>query len=84
MKTNEHLFHFLPFLKKEYRKLTKKETTSEEVFKELFPGETKIDLSKLEQIYAFQNIVTVTEKPSEIIVDFSAGHIRKIVKNGKV
>jgi hypothetical protein len=84
MNTNEHLFHFLPFLRKEYRKLTKKETASDDVFKELFPDETEIDLTKLEQIYAFQNIVTVTEKPSEIVVDYSAGHIRKIVKNGKV
>lgn len=46
MKPNEHLFHFLPFLRNDYRKLTKAETTSEEVFKELFPDE-EIDLSKL-------------------------------------
>ena len=84
MKTNEHLFHFLPFLKQEYRKLTKEETTSEDVFKELFPDENQIDLTKLEQIYAFQNIVKITEKPSEIVVDYSAGHIRKVIKNGKV
>lgn len=84
MKTNEHLFHFLPFLRNEYRKLTKKETTSEDVFKEFFPDETEIDLTKLEQIYNFQNVVTVTENPSEIVIDYSAGHIRKVVKNGKV
>jgi primase-polymerase (primpol)-like protein len=83
MKTNEHLFHFLPFLRNDYRKLTKAETTSDDVFKELFPDE-EIDLTKLEQIYAFQNIVTITEKPSEIVVDYSAGHIRKSLKNGKV
>lgn len=83
MKPKEHLFHFLPFLRNDYRKLTKTETTSEEVFKELFPDE-EIDLSKLEQIYAFQNIVKITVKPSEIVVNYSAGHIRKVIKNGKV
>ena len=55
MKTNEHLFHFLPFLKNEYRKITKEELNSEETFKELFPEE-EIDLNKLEQIFEFQKV----------------------------
>lgn len=59
MKTNEHLFHFLPFLRNEYRLLKKEELNSEETFKELFPGE-EIDLTKLEQIFEFQKVESQT------------------------
>lgn len=76
MKPNEHLFHFLPFLRNDYRDLRKAELKSEKVFKELFPDETVIDLSKLEQIYRFQKKIVesidvkITETPTEIVVDY--------------
>lgn len=50
----EHLLHFFPFLKNEFRTLDKKEITSEETFKELFPEEKHFDSYKLKAIYEFQ------------------------------
>jgi len=50
----EHLLHFFPFLRTEFRKLDKKELKSEKTFKELFPNES-IDFSKLRTLYKYQN-----------------------------
>jgi hypothetical protein len=87
--SKEHLKHFLPFLREEFRVITFEETTSEEVFKELFPNE-KTDLSKLDAIYQYQKAdaikVTVTETPNDITVEYKwENPVKKRVKrNGKV
>ena len=70
----EHLLHFFPFLKKEFRRLDKKELKNEETFKELF-GNEKVDLSKLRAVYEFQK--TDVEKLVEDIKP-------KKKRNGKV
>lgn len=49
-----HLKRLFPYLEKEYRMITEKETKSKEVFLELFPNE-EIDLEKLSRIYYVQN-----------------------------
>jgi len=51
----EHLIHFFPFLKKDFRKITKKELNNKETFNELFPNED-FDKTKLKAIFKFQNI----------------------------
>lgn len=51
----EHFIYFFPFLRNEFRKLTKKDLNNEKTFKELFPNE-KFDNTKLKAIYHFQNI----------------------------
>jgi len=50
----EHLKHFFPFLRTEFRKLEEKELQSEETFKELFPNDA-VELWKLRTIYVYQN-----------------------------
>ena len=79
----EHLLHFFPFLKKEFRKLELAEITSEDVFKELF-GEDKVDLSKLNAIYHYQNIEpkTITHTIEEPVIVFTDKQKKK--RNGKV
>lgn len=58
----EHLLHFFPFLKKEFRTITLKEAGDKKVFAELFPND-ELDLSKLKAVYLFQqeskNTITV-------------------------
>lgn len=51
----EHFKRVLPFLRKPYRIITEKETKSNEVFSELFPGDA-VDLSKLRAIFKFQQL----------------------------
>lgn len=51
----EHFKRVLPFLRKEYRKISEKECKSEDVFKELFPDEVT-DLTKLKAIFTYQNL----------------------------
>ena len=96
----EYLLHFFPFLKKEFRTLDKKEITSEETFKELFPEEKHFDSYKLKAIYEFQNCkrIDYSKVPVEnIITDWSevspppkikshefVVEPKKIKKNGKV
>jgi len=70
----EHLLHFFPFLKKEFRRLDKKELKNEETFVELF-GKEKVDFSKLRAVYEFQK--TDVEKLVEEIKP-------KKKRNGKV
>lgn len=70
----EHLLHFFPFLKKEFRRLDKKEIKNEETFVELF-GKEKVDFSKLRAVYEFQK--TDVEKLVEEIKP-------KKKRNGKV
>jgi len=70
----EHLLHFFPFLKKEFRRLDKKELKNEETFIELF-GKEKVDFSKLRAVYEFQK--TDVEKLVEEIKP-------KKKRNGKV
>lgn len=78
----EHLLHFFPFLKKEFRTLDKKEITSEEIFKELFPEEKHFDSYKLKAIYEFQNCKDVkqyvVQNPEFVVAT------KKVKKNGKV
>ena len=66
----EHLLHFFPFLKKEFRQIIKEEITSEETFKELFPDEV-FDSYKLKAVFEYQNAGGKFKQP-------------KIKKNGKV
>lgn len=96
----EHLLHFFPFLKKEFRTLDKKEIISEKTFKELFPEEKHFDSYKLRAIYEFQNCkgIDYSKAPVEnIVTDWSEvlpppnikSHefvvaTKKIKKNGKV
>ena len=49
----QHLLHFFPFLKKDFRTIEESEINSEETFKELFPDEP-IDLYKLKAVAAYQ------------------------------
>ena len=51
----EALLRVHPFLKQPFRKITAEESTSEEVCKELFPNDKKIELYKLHAIYVYQN-----------------------------
>ena len=51
----DHFKRVLPFLRKNYRTITEKETKSNEVFSELFPNEN-VDLSKLRAIFKFQQL----------------------------
>jgi len=78
----EHLLHFFPFLKTEFRKLEESELQSEETFKELFPNDV-VELWKLRTIYVYQQpelkvFVTSSEKQSTQKLD------RKIIKNAKI
>jgi hypothetical protein len=52
--TRENLRRIHPFLRKDFRKLEESELKSEEVFKELFPNDNKIELYKLHAIYVLQ------------------------------
>lgn len=52
--TAEYLKHFNPWLRNEFRAITKKELKKESVFLELFPNE-EIDLNKLLILYKYQN-----------------------------
>jgi hypothetical protein len=52
--TRENLRRVHPFLRKDFRKLEESELKSEEVFKELFPNDNKIELYKLHAIYVLQ------------------------------
>jgi hypothetical protein len=52
--TRENLRRIHPFLRKDFRKLEEGELKSEEVFKELFPNDNKIELYKLHAIYVLQ------------------------------
>jgi len=54
--TRMHLRRFLPYLKKEYRKLEKKELRKKETLKELF-GNDETSIEKLKVIFHYQNIV---------------------------
>ena len=51
-----HLKRFFPFLKKDFRKLDKKELNKKEVLNELF-GEHETDMEKLKIIFEYQNII---------------------------
>lgn len=75
----EHLLHYFPFLKKEFRKLSDNELQSEEVFKELFPDDEVIDFSKLKAIAVFQ-------KPSEMtfVVDTKAVKTMQTLNRKKI
>ena len=80
----EHLLHYFPFLKKEFRELEKSDIDNETTFKELFPDE-EIDLSKLKAIALYQkqsNILytVVVEKQKETVQKLD----RRIIKNGKI
>lgn len=57
----EHLLHYFPFLKKEFRQIEKKELKSEKTFKELFPDEV-VDFSKLKAIFEYQKVVKPIKK----------------------
>lgn len=64
----QHLLHFFPFLKKEFRTIEENEVNSEEVFKELFPDED-IELYKLKAVAAYQKgniVVQKTKRNREI------------------
>lgn len=76
----EHLIHYFPFLKKEFRKLDKKELKSKETFEELFPNEP-IEFSKLKAIYYYQSIDLKIEVTTDIV---DKQNIIKVKKNGKV
>jgi hypothetical protein len=52
--TRLHLRRLYPFLKQEFRTITKKEIDSEKVFKELF-GEVPFDSNLLQILFAYQN-----------------------------
>jgi hypothetical protein len=54
--TRMHLRRFLPYLKKEYRKLEKKELRKKETLKELF-GNDETDIKKLKVIFDYQNLI---------------------------
>lgn len=66
----EHLLHFFPFLKKEFRQIVKEEIKSEETFKELFQNEV-FDSHKLKAVYEYQSAGGKFKQP-------------KAKKNGKV
>ena len=51
--TKAHLKRFYPFLRNEFRTITKKEINSKDVYAELF-GKEPYDKSKLYALYAFQ------------------------------
>lgn len=51
-----HLRIFFPFLRKEYRKLDKKELNRKETLHELF-GQEETDMEKLKIIFEYQNII---------------------------
>lgn len=73
----EHLKHFFPFLKTEFRKLEEGELQSELVFIELFPNED-IELWKLRTIFCYQN----AEINPIILIEDSKGNIEAIQEDG--
>ena len=79
----EHLLHYFPFLKKEFRQIAKEEINSEETFKELFPNEV-YDSSKLKAVYEYQNCKPFTYYVSEEQIKPAQSLKPKVKKNGKV
>ena len=62
--TQLHLRRFYPFLKKEFRTITKKELKNKETFIELFGEAEPIKFDKLRILYLYQNenkVSTISE-----------------------
>jgi len=79
----EHLLHFFPFLRTDFRKLEESELQSEETFKELFPNDV-VELWKLRTIYVYQQPEFKTFVVSGEQVKTAQTLDRKIIKNAKV
>lgn len=57
----DHLKRFYPFLKKEYRQISKNEIGKETVFRELFGNDIPLQLHFIKAIYTFQQCDTKTK-----------------------
>jgi len=75
----EHLLHFFPFLRTDFRKLEESELQSEETFKELFPNDA-VELWKLRTIYVYQN----SNKINEALTKKELQKINLVMETAKV